>query len=115
VEQIQITATFPNIAKENLAEFKRLAGDAMKVTQDDSGALQYDWFFNADETTCVVRETYADSAAILAHLGLVADVLGPLIELGGGIEVEAFGSPSDELLKAAEPFHPTVYSFFQGK
>ncbi len=77
--------------------------------------LQYDWFFNGDESKCVVRETYANSDAVLTHLGLVGDMLGTIIELGGGVEIEVFGSPSEQLVKATEAFQPTIYSYFQGK
>ena len=82
VKQLQVTATFPRIPSDNLGEFKRMAGEALKVTADDPGVLQYDWFFNEDESKCVVRETYADSDAVLTHLGLVGDLLGRIIEVG---------------------------------
>ena len=77
--------------------------------------LHYDWFFSDDETRCEVREVYADSDAMLAHIANVGDVLGPMVELGGGLEVEVFGSPSAELAEALAPFNPTLYSRFQGK
>jgi quinol monooxygenase YgiN len=115
MEKIQVTATFPQIGKENLDEFKQLAGDALKVTAEDPGVLQYDWFFNDDEGTCVVRETYADSEAVLTHLGMVGEALGTMIELGGGVEVEVFGSPSEALRQATSAMQPKIYTFFQGK
>lgn len=115
MEQLQVTATVPQITSENLGEFKRLAGEALAVTVDDPGVLQYDWFFNADETKCVIRETYADSDAVLTHLGLVGDTLGKLIEVGGGIEIEVFGDPSDALVEATAALQPMIYAYFQGK
>lgn len=77
--------------------------------------LAPNWFFSEDETKCVVREIYADSDAILAHLGNAGGLLGRLIELGGGLEPEGFGSPSAELAEAIVPFNPTWYAHFQGK
>ena len=115
MEQLQLTVTFPKIAPDSLDEFKRIAGEGLKVAADESGNLQYDWFFNADETACVVRETYENSDAVLTHLGRVADILGPVVQLGGGIEIEIFGDPSAQLLQALEAFNPTCYSYFQGK
>jgi len=115
VEHIQITVTFPKITPDSLDEFKRLAGEALKIAADELGVLQYDWFFNADETACVVRETFESSDAELLHLGRVGDILGPVVQLGGGLEVEMFGSPSAELVQALEAFSPTYYSYFQGK
>jgi len=115
VDQIQVTATFPSITPDNLAEFKALAGDALKIALDEPGLLQYDWFFNADESTCVVRETFESSEAVLAHVAGVGAILGPVVELGGGLELEFFGSPSEQVLQALEAFRPTVSSYFQGK
>lgn len=115
MEQLQVTATFPRIAGDDLSEFKRLAGEALELTADDPGMLQYDWFFSHDESKCVVRETYADSDAVLTHIGLLGDLLGRVIELGGGVQIEVFGNPSDTLVKATEALQPTIYSYFQGK
>jgi quinol monooxygenase YgiN len=115
VEQLQVTATFPNIASENLATFKDLAAQALEITKGESGTLQYDWFFNHDETSCVVRETYESSAAVLTHIENLGALLGTLIELGGGLELKVFGSPSAQLLEAAAALQPSVYPFFQGK
>jgi quinol monooxygenase YgiN len=115
MKQLQVTATFPSIAPENLAEFKELAARALEITKGDAGALQYDWFFNPDETVCVVREIYADSDAVLAHVGMMGDLLPKIAELGGGLEIDAFGDPSPELLAATAELKPRVYSFFQGK
>jgi hypothetical protein len=115
VEHIQVTVTFPKITPDNLDEFKRLAGEALKIAAGEPGVLQYDWFFDADETACVVRETYESSDAVLGHLGRVGDILGPVVQLGGGLEIEMFGSPSAQLVQALEAFSPTCYSYFQGK
>jgi quinol monooxygenase YgiN len=115
MEQIQLTATLPNIPPGNLPEFKELAARALEITKDEETTLQYDWFFSDDETRCVVRETYANSDAILAHMANMGDLIGKLAELGGGLEIEAFGDPSPELLEAAAAFQPTVYRYFQGK
>jgi hypothetical protein len=115
VRQLQVSATFPRIANENLSEFKRMAGEALKLVADDPGVPQYDWFFNEDETRCVVRETYVDSDAVLTHLRLIGDLLWQVSELGGGVEIEIFGSPSDAVIDATRPLQPTIYSYFQGK
>jgi hypothetical protein len=115
MEQLQVTATFPNIAGENLAQFKQLAARALEITKGESGNSQYDWYFNHDETSCVVRETYESSAAVLTHMGNVGELLGRLIELGSGLELEVFGSPSAQLMEAAAALQPSVYPYFQGK
>ena len=115
MDKLQISATFPNIAAGKLAEFKKLAAEALEITRGEPGCLQYDWFLNADETVCEVREVYADSDAVLAHMAGMGERLGRLMELGGGIRIECFGSPSPTLLAAAAGLEPVVYSYLQGK
>ena len=115
MQHIQITATLPNIAPGDLAEFKRLAAQLLELTKGDAGALQYDWFLSADETKCVVRETYEDSDAVLAHMAIVGELLGKLAALGGGLEVEGFGPVSPQLAEAAAAMQAPIYKFFQGK
>jgi quinol monooxygenase YgiN len=115
MEQIQITATLPKIAPGDLAEFKRLAAELLELSKSEAGALQYDWFFSADETRCVVRETYANSDAVLAHLANVGELVGKLAAVGGGLQIEGFGPVSPQLLDAAAALQPTIYKFFQGK
>ena len=115
MEQLQVTATFPSIAKEDLDEFRRLAGELMELTKGEDGVLQYDWFFSADGSTCVVRETYANGDAVLAHVAMAGELLGAITPLGGGVEVEVYGNPPAELIAATEALRPAIYTFFQGK
>ena len=76
MEKIQVSAVFPNIAPADLAAFKQVAAAALELTIPEPGTLHYDWFFSEDETKCVVREVYANSDAMLAHLGNVGELLG---------------------------------------
>lgn len=115
MDQIQISARFPSIPAPALAEFKRLAAQALELTSGDPGVSQYDWFFNEDETVCVVRETYADSDAVLAHVAQLGDVLGNLVEVAGGCELEVYGNPSTELREATSDLSPSIFRYLQGK
>ena len=115
MDTLQVSAKFPNIEKDKLEEFKKTVAEAVEITKGEPGCLQYDWFLSADETVCEARETYADSDAVLAHMAGTGELLGGLIELGGGIRIECFGSPSQTLLTAAAALQPVVYSHLQGK
>lgn len=115
MDRIQLTATYPNVTPENRAEFRRVAAQSLEIAKGEPGVLQFDWFFNDDETRCVMRETYESSEAVLEHVASIGDIFGRLIELGGGFQLEVFGSPSPQLLEAGAVFQPTVYSYFQGK
>jgi hypothetical protein len=56
VESIRVIATCPRIPGDNVAEFKKAAARALDVAQGKATTLQYDWFFNDDETACVAFE-----------------------------------------------------------
>ncbi len=109
---LQVTARL-RIHQGKLDEFEEVAAQCMRsVRERDSGTLQYDWFFNADKTQCVVRETYRDSEAVLEHVGNLGETLGALISVCD-MELEVYGSPSTELVAATADLAPEVYSHFQ--
>ena len=51
-----------------LDEFKRLAAKCAELVRaKDTGTLQYELYFNSDNTECLVFERYRDSQALLDH------------------------------------------------
>jgi Antibiotic biosynthesis monooxygenase len=115
MEQLQVSATFPSISPDAADQFKQVAAEALATIRGEPGTLQHDWFFTDDGAQCVVRETYASSDAFLAHLASAGPLLGRLVELGGGLELEVFGAPSAALYDAIASFQPRIYGFGQGK
>ena len=97
MEQIHINAVFSDIDPNRLEEFKALAGELLRITNDDDGVLNYDWYLSDDGTRCVVRETYVDSAAVLAHLPLVNEQLARIREICGAAEGDILGDASPDL------------------
>ena len=50
-------------------EFKRLSAQAMEIVRTkDTGTLQYDIYFNDDQSEAVVLERYRDSEALIEHV-----------------------------------------------
>jgi len=112
MSQLQVTARL-TIHAGKLAEFKEVAAKCMEsVRTKDSGTLQYDWFFSADETECVVHETYRDSEAVLEHIGNLGETMGALLSVSD-MDLEVYGSPSKELAEAAAQLEPSVFTPFQ--
>ena len=110
---LQMTARL-SIHPGTILEFKKRAADCMQATQKDSGTLRYDWFLNDDETECVVVEAYRNSEAVLEHLANLGPALNALLEVSD-IDIEVYGAPSPDLLKAGAALAPKVYtSFLQG-
>ena len=113
MKEIQVTARL-KIHKGKFEEFKEWAKDCLTSTKEkDTGTLQYDWFLNTDQTECVVRETYADSNAVLSHVGYLGEIFGRVQEIGD-LFIEVYGNPSEELIAATAELDIVTYSFFQG-
>jgi quinol monooxygenase YgiN len=115
LKKIQVTARF-KIQNGKLEEFKKIATVCVakvKENEEGKGALQYDWFFSPDNSECIVRETYTDSNAVLAHMENVGEQLGQLLGMSD-FELEIYGNPSGELQKAGAALNPKVYPFYKG-
>jgi quinol monooxygenase YgiN len=113
MKNIQITAKL-KIHDGKVEEFKKIAAQCVSaVKANETGALQYDWFFNSGETECVVRENYTDSNAVLAHMGNIGVLLGQLLTMSD-FDLEVYGNMSEELKNATAGLNPKVYSFYQG-
>ncbi len=113
--ELRIYTTFPNIPPENLEGFKKLVSEAVAIATGDKDTLRYDYFLSADGTKCASFHVHTSSEALLAHIGNVGELLGPMVELGGGVEVVVLGDPSAELLEATAAFEPQVYAYLDGK
>ena len=79
-------------------EFKRLSARAMEIVRTkDSGTLQYDTYFNDDQSECVVIERYRDSEAAIEHAANLADVSAAVLATVSVVHGELLGEPSEEL------------------
>ncbi len=111
---IQLTARFL-IHQGKVEEFKSLATQCMDIVREKERdtTLQYDWYFNELNNECVVRETYADSNAVLIHVGNLGELLGGFLEISD-FYPEIYGSPSEDLMNVVAAMNPKLYSFYQG-
>ena len=85
-----------------------------KTTADDELVMDYEFFVNDDEGTVRVYERYPDNDAVMNHMRVVKDLLGPL---GGLIKVtnmEIFGNADDKVKKAFEMWDPLVSPLSSG-
>lgn len=114
MKNIKLTARFLiHEGKED--EFKNIANQCLKIVneKEKDTTLQYDWYFNEEGNECVIRETYADSKAIMLHLGNLGELIGQFLQIAD-FYPEIYGNPSREFLQAVEGMNPKIYSFYQG-
>ena len=96
VSELQGIGRFKFLEGE-LEEFKRLAAQCMEIVRaEDTGTLQYDIYFNDDQSECIVLERYRDSEALIEHAAHLGD-LGEAIFATGWVSGELLGEPSAEL------------------
>jgi quinol monooxygenase YgiN len=114
MSKIWFHTTFPDITPENRRRFEEVAARMVELTRQETGMLRYEYYLDATGTTCVVREEFVDSDAILAHIANVSEVVPELVELGGGISAQVFGTMNDETAKAMSAFGAVVYSYLDG-
>jgi len=94
VREIQGIGRFKFLEGE-LEQFKRLSAQLLEIVRSqDTGTLQYEIYFNDDQSECIVLERYRDSDALVEHAGHLGD-LGRAIP--GLVSSELLGEPSDDV------------------
>ena len=80
----------------------------------EDGTLIYEFYFNEDESKCVVTEQYADSEAMLTHLANVDSRLKQLLTIANITKLEIYGELSAEAKAIATSFGATFLTRFGG-
>lgn len=80
-----------------LAEWKRLTEQAMEIVRSkDRGTLQYEVFFNGDETEAIVFERYRDADAAIEHFANISHLMEPLMATAS-VTGEVLGTPNAQM------------------
>jgi quinol monooxygenase YgiN len=99
-----------------LDEFRSLMKTMVDSTQgDEPGTLAYEWFIDDDGTNVHIYERYADSDALLAHVGNFGAKFAP--HFMGCVDIVRFtiyGEPSDDVRGALGAFGPSYLRTFGG-
>ena len=86
-----------------------LVEEMSKATQaDEAGALTYEYFLNADKSRCTVLERYADSNAVMAHMGnFGAKFAERFLATFAPVRFTVYGPANDEVRAALAGFGAT--------
>lgn len=81
-----------------LEEFKRLSAVCLEIVRSkDPGTLQYDTFFNEDETEAIVLERFRDLESLLVHGQNIGDDLMAQIVACGDCHGELLGDVPEDV------------------
>jgi quinol monooxygenase YgiN len=96
VSELQAIARF-TFHEGRVEEFQRLSAQAMEIARTkDTGTLQYEIYFNDDQSEWVVLERHRDSEALIEHAANLVDLMGAILAMGS-VSGELLGEPSAEL------------------
>jgi quinol monooxygenase YgiN len=80
-----------------LDEYKRLCAEAMEIVRTrDRGTLQYEIFFNEDESEAITFERYRDADAAVEHFANIRHLIEPLLATAT-ITGEVLGMPDEKM------------------
>lgn len=95
--------------------FKNKLDEAITLVKaNEPGALNYQFYFNDDETKCYVMEQYADSAAMMFHLSNVSGILNEILQISTLTRLEIFGALSEEAHSFASSMGARFYTHHDG-
>ena len=87
-----------DIKKGKFDAFEALMKEMVAATQsDEPGALCYEWFVSDDKKICHIYERYADSAAVMKHLGNFGSKFAErFLDALAPTRLTVYGNPSEE-------------------
>jgi quinol monooxygenase YgiN len=96
-----------------LEEFKRLAAQCMDIVRaKDTGTLQYEVYFDDDQSECIVLERYRDSEALIEHATDLGDINAAIIATGA-VSGALLGDPSTELRAMMADSEISLFTLYQ--
>ena len=93
-----------------LKEWKRLTEEAMQIVRTrDTGTLQYEIFFNEDESEAMVFERYRDADAAIAHFSNISHLMEPIMATAS-VTGEVLGTPNAKMKELLGKGGPKLFT-----
>jgi quinol monooxygenase YgiN len=94
-------------------EFKRLSAECIEIVRSkDVGTLQYDTYFNDDESQAIVLERFRDSDALILHGQNMAPLMEAIMATGT-VSGELLGAPNEQLRTQLAGSPVGVFALYQ--
>lgn len=94
-------------------EFKRLSAECLEVVRaKDVGTLQYDTYFNDDQSQAIVLERFRDSEALILHSQNMAPLMEAIMATGT-VSGELLGVPNEQLRSQLDGGPVGLFALYQ--
>jgi len=91
-------------------EWKRLSEEAMEIVRTrDTGTLQYEIFFNEDETEAMVFERFRDADAAIEHFSNISHLMEPIMATAS-VTGEVLGTPNANMKELLAKGGPRLFT-----
>jgi len=100
-----------------IEEYKKLVQDMVRLVEaNEPDTINYEFYLNKAETSCVVNETFANSEAALAHRkGVpIQTILPKILNISKITRFDVYGEPNEELQKVLTSLNARAYNLLAG-
>lgn len=99
----------------HLDEARELMKEMVSATLEEPGTQGYEWFLSDDGKTCHINERYADSDAMMAHIGnFASNFASRFMACFEPASFSVYGDPSAEVRAALDGLGAAYFGWFGG-
>ena len=98
-----------------LEDARELMDEMVTATSEEQGTLAYEWFLSEDGAACHIYERYADSDAVMIHVGnFGSNFAERFLGCFEPVSLSVYGDPSAEARAALDGLGACYLGWFGG-
>jgi len=99
---------------ERVADFKVLMGEMVALAETQPSTLVYEWYFNEDNSRCIINERYRDSTALIDHMAASGPYAERFLAAATISRLTILGDIDTATRAALEALQPNYLSLAEG-
>ena len=104
-----------SVKEGQMENARELSEEMIVATRNEPGTLAYEWYVSDDGAICHIHEKYADSDAVLAHLGAFgANFMDRFMQIFQPTALYVYGNPNAAAKEVLDNFGAVYLPPFGG-